>query len=252
MKTQYFRKPKRFITPAQGIAAAIAAGVLFILLGIRLLFPGFFVTVFSPLWHLGNVLSGAAALEESAEANRARLDSLQAENETLRNENRLLKANAEIDHSAQGIEAGVIARPPLAPYDVLIVAAGSEDGVYEGMRVFSRHIPVGVVESVAAESARVVLFSSSGRMTDGWVGEKRHPITLRGAGAGTFEADIARESGVVEGDQVYLPGALAYPVGVVVKVESEPSSPRATVSIRPFANPFTMTSVSILASPSPR
>lgn len=251
MKTQYFRKPKRFVTPVQGVAIAGALGVLFILLLIRLIVPGFFVTMFSPFWHLGNQLSDASALEESTASKLARLKSLEAENETLRNENRLLKANVEEDTFEQGIIAGVIARPPLAPYDVLIVGAGSADGVYEGMRVFSRHIPVGVVESVAERSSRIVLFSTTGKTTDGWVGEKRHPISLRGNGAGTFEADVARESGVIEGDQVYLPGAGSYPVGVVVKIESEPSSPRAVVSVRPFANPFTMTSVSILASPSP-
>lgn len=251
MKTQYFRKPKRFFTPVQGVAIAVVLGVLFILLLIRLIVPGFFVTMFSPLWHLGNALTDAAGLEESAVSKLARLEALEAENETLRNENRLLKANGEQDALEQGIEAGVIVRPPLAPYDVLIVDSGSDDGVFEGMRVFSRAIPVGIVESVAVQSARVVLFSSSGKTTDGWVGEKRLPITLRGSGAGAFEADIARESGVVEGDQVYLPGASAYPVGVVVKIESEPSSPRAVVSIRPFANPFTMTSVQILPSPSP-
>ncbi|HRH24049.1 MAG TPA: rod shape-determining protein MreC [Candidatus Paceibacterota bacterium] len=248
MKTQYFRRPKSFLSPQQSIVAIGAGVIILILIVLRLALPGVFTALFTPLWNLGNFFTGQAHRTEDAATLEARVLALEAENETLRNENRALTENS--DDETRGIVAGVVARPPLSPYDVLILGEGTDQGLYEGMQAFSKGIPVGTLESVSAGSARVALYSSSGRATEGWVGEARVPITLYGLGGGAFQADVPRESGVVEGDMVYIPGPGALPMGVVVAIESNASSPRSLVRIRPMANPFTMTSVSVVAAPS--
>ncbi len=247
MKTQYFRRTKRFLSPQYGLFIVIAAVLFLILAGLRFLAPGAFTALFTPLWGAGTSVTGAIEGVGDAPSLAAEVERLTAENETLRNENQALVAGAEA--AVAGITAGVIARPPLAPYDILIVGKGERDGVYARMQVFSKGIPVGTVESVAPGSARVALYSSSGRASEGWVGENRIPITLTGRGAGAFSADVPREAGIVEGDAVYLPGPGGLPVGSVVRVESNASSPRATVRVRPIANPFTMTSVVIAPAP---
>jgi cell shape-determining protein MreC len=252
MKTQYFRRPKAALSPRQSIVAGAIVFLFFILLVLRVFFPGAFTALMSPLWGVGTFFTEATRSKDSKEDLAARVALLEAENETLRNENRLLRENAGEDTVpyANGVTAGVIARPPLSPYDVLIVNKGSGDGVYEGMQAYANGIPVGTVESVSGGSARVALYSSSGRAIEGWVGEERIPITLAGLGGGAFSADLPRDSGVVEGATVFITGAGALPVGVVARIESHPSSPRSIVHLRPAANPFTITSVTIVAAPS--
>jgi cell shape-determining protein MreC len=248
MKTQYFRRPKAFLTPLQSIALIGVVGVLLLLFLIRLFAPSFFVSLMNPVWQAGNSFTASASLPENAQTLQERVKTLEAENEILANENRALKARAS-DDMGSGIRAGVYVRPPVTPYDVLVIGKGTTEGIYEGMQMFSRSIPVGTVSSASDYSARVTLYSASGVQTEGWVGESRLPITLRGIGAGGFEADSAREAAVLAGDLVYLPGPGALPVGVVVSVESQPSSPRALLRIRPFANPFSMTEVEARAFP---
>ena len=58
-----------------------------------------------------------------------------------------------------GILAGVVARPPVSPYDTLVLAAGRVDGVEVGMEAFGAvGVPVGVVSSVLEDFSRVTLF----------------------------------------------------------------------------------------------
>jgi hypothetical protein len=71
------------------------------------------------------------------------------------------------------------------------------------------------------------------------------PIALEGAGAGAFRATVPREAGLAAGEMVYLPGPGAIPVGTVVRVDADPSSPRATIHIRPHTSPFSITWVEI-------
>ena len=254
MKTQYFRKPRRFVSVRQALLLALLGGVFGIFLLIRLFAPDFLMVLAQPLLRTGDFLTSHVAQNESASVLASEGAVLRLENETLANENRALRArifDEALSAEAGGVLAGVVARPPMAPYDVLIVGAGSVHGVYPSMRVFAKHIPVGMVESVSERSARITLFSAAGQVSEGWAGEARIPLTLVGEGAGAFTANIARESTLQEDDEVYLPGPGALPVGVIIKIESNASSPSAVVHIRPYANPFTMTMVTIVASPTP-
>lgn len=253
MKTQYFHRPRRFLSPGQSILLALGIGVVLLLIAIRFFAPGFFTTLASPFWSFGTFASTAFSERTTANTASERIQELQRENESLVNENRALLdrlGEDEYTHIGQGIVAGVIARPPLSPYDVLIVSAGTEQGVFQGMHVFSKNIPIGTVESIAGNSARIALYSVPGRKSEGWVGEARIPVTIIGGGAGTFETDVAHDAPIQEGDLVYVPGPGALPIGTVVQIESHPSSPRSVLHIRPFANPFTMTVVRIVPFPS--
>lgn len=251
MKTQYFRRARRGITPRQGIAAALAGTAVLLLILLRVFFPGALTALVSPFWSAGSLIASVIRLPENSAALSAKVDALTAENEALSNENHVLAAKAGNKAKGAGIVAPVIARPPMSPYDVLIVAKGSDDGVYAGMRAYADGVPAGTVAAAAGTSARILLYSASGAATDGWIGDAHVPVTLKGLGAGAFTADVPREAPVAEGDPVYLPGGEGVAMGAVAKIDSNASSPRATLFIRPAANPFTMTSVVIVPSPSP-
>lgn len=194
--------------------------------------------------------AAAVALPESASAVRAERDALAAQVEALTAENKRLSAeladSSRLAASSGTIAAGIMAGPPLAPYDVLIVAAGTSAGVSNGALAYGPGgVPVGTVGEVSAGFSRVLLYSASGRETQGWVGDKRLPLTVVGAGAGAYSASVPTDAQVAVGDIVYLPGPGAIPVGSVIKIDANPSSPRATLSIRPLINPFTLTTIAL-------
>ncbi len=171
---------------------------------------------------------------------------------TLRNENMRLAARiADEGQGTEGTEALVSARPPMTPYDMLVLDKGTDDAVYDGMRVYARGVFIGLIENASRQSSKASLFSAPGRETEAWVGDARIPITLQGAGAGSFRANAPREAAIAVGDTVYLPGAGATPAGVIASIDSHPSSPRSTLSIRPLVNIFSLSSVRVLPAPAP-
>ena len=261
MKKRFSRRHNSIVGayPWAGPAAlaVIALAALFFIL--RLVFPGALVALGTPLWLTGNALTAGAGNTLSFFGDKGALiaerDQLRAENAALYAMNETLDAQvADLTRllgdrmeRTDGVLAGVLARPPVAPYDTLILDQGSDVGVRVGSRVLGAGgVPLGTVESVTRDSARALLYSTPARETESWVGEARIPMTLVGEGAGAMSAIIARESGVAVGDQVYVPGPGAVPIGSVVEVGSDPSSPRSRVEIRPILNPFSVTWVTVV------
>lgn len=232
--------------------------VALVLLGLRLFAPSTLYALARPLWSLGDRLTGSTGAGGSPLESRAALakerDRLQAENAGLVAENAALAAQTHDLQALLGgrqsppkeIVAGVLAGPPVAPYDVLIVDQGKADGVTVDAPAYGQGgTPVGRVGVVEAHTARISLYSAPGAATDGWLGDNRVPVTLKGIGAGAFEASMPKAAGAVAGQGVYVGGPGALPLGTVVRVDSDPSSPTMTLHIRPYVNPFSLTWVSI-------
>ena len=251
------RRRNALITSGGAVAAGIvliAAVAVFILHAVA---PGAIRAEATPLWQAGNgtasafeafasIFGNSAAL--TAERDRLREDSLALaeENRTLRGQVSDLTRLMASSTPAHRALAGVLARPPVAPYDTLIVGAGKNVGVKDGAFVYGPgDVPLGTVSHADAATSEVALFCAGGRSTDGWVGDARVPVTLIGKGAGAFEATLPRDSGVAVNAVVYVPGPGALPVGTVVKIDSDPSSPRDTIHIAPYANLFSLTWVSL-------
>lgn len=250
MKTQYFRRRNALLSGSVWpIGAALVVLVVVVLL-IRVFAPDVLSAVAKPLWHAGDAASKGVASVSTPFQN---IVTLQAERDALQQENAALHAqvavlSAQVQGTATlapGISAGVLARPPVSPYDTLVVGAGEQQGIAQGAIAYAPGgVPVGVVQEVSAQTARVQLYSAPGVQTEGWVGEERIAITLMGRGAGAFAASLARDSGVAVGDVVYAPGPGALPVGTVMRIDSDPSSPRSQVFIQPLVNIFSLTWVS--------
>jgi len=179
----------------------------------------------------------------------SRNEQLIKENSALASENQALSKKIasiiELFSSAQtisnGILAGVVARPPESPYDILVLAAGTDEGVKVGMEAFGiGGVPLGVVSSVTDNFSRITLFSSSGINTSGWVGNNNLPLTISGAGAGIMNASIARSAGIAVGDIVFVPGPGMLPIGTITRVDSDISSPSVSLRIQPLVNLFSL------------
>jgi cell shape-determining protein MreC len=233
--------------------------VLLVLVAIvlRLAAPGVLSRATSPLWSAGVSLTQfitAKATTESKESLRADRDRLVSENAALSAQNAALAAQVSDltkllgsrTEPEKAIVASVLARPPVAPYDVLIIDQGTAAGVAVGaIAMGPGGTPIGTIGEADARQSRVALYSTNGLASDGWVGPNRIPLTLTGAGAGAFRAEVPKQAGVAVGDAVYLAASGAVPIGTVIKIEEDPSSPTVDLEVRPYTNPFSLTWVTV-------
>lgn len=221
---------------------------------IRSIFPDTFFALSRPVWSLGESLTASVgtltAPYESADELRKERDALRIELEVERNKSMVLSEQVAdlsgLTSTAKRIVAGVLVRPPVSPYDTLVVAIDSQENVRVGARTYGPGgVPIGVVELVSQENAHVALYSSAGTETQGWIGEARIPITLVGFGGGMFRASVSKDALITVGEQVLIPGPGALPIGTVARIDADPSSPTALVHVRPLTSPFTVTWVVI-------
>ena len=265
MKKQYSLRHKyRNGNPLTGtpvVVFGVVLGVAALFLVLRLVFPAVIIALAEPFWKGGVTLEAAVGGATAGMGNAAMLEKentqLAQQVASLQNQNAVLTARSQdltkllggtntAETSMQGIAAGVLARPPLSPYDTLIVGMGAKDGVVVGATVTaSGGIPIGTVQSTTAHTATITLLSMAGHTTNAWVGESRIPLTLAGMGAGAFTATLPTAAAVNVGDNVYVPGPGAIPVGTISQVESDPSSPSVTLNIQPLVNIFSTTWVEI-------
>lgn len=251
------RHRNALIQGGTGLSFSIVAIVVGLLAIVRFAAPGVFSSVVTPIWSTGARLTSAvystATLESKASLRESR-DRLEAENAALSAQNlgltaqvsdltRLLGGRTE---SQNEIVAAVLARPPVAPYDVLIIDQGTEAGVVFGARAYGPGgTPIGTIGEAGPKHSRITLYSTQGIGTGAWVGATRIPVTLTGAGSGAFRAELPKSAGVAVGDGVYLPSSGAFPIGTVVSIDADPSSPSVDLEVRPYTNPFSLTWVTI-------
>jgi cell shape-determining protein MreC len=264
MKKQYLHRRSSSVQRNSWLAIfAMTVLVVILFFILRILAPSVFVVVGAPLWKsgasleggVGNAFSGFDNLSKLSQQNSA----LQDQVTTLENENAALTARSQdltkllggqqTANDGGGILAGVLAGPPVSPYDSLIVAGGTDEGVHAGAEVFAQGgIPIGVVKSTTAHTASIALISTTGVTTDGWVGDNRIALTLTGAGAGAFSATLPATATISVGDSVFVPGPGAIPIGTIAKIDADPSSPTVMLHIQPLVNIFSLTWVEIARS----
>ena len=234
-------------------SAALVVAVLILLA--RLLTPNFFWYVVAPVLRGADALTVRSHILLSGFGNTAILtlqnEQLINENATLASENQALlekeKSLGELSISTpKDIIAGVLAQPPASPYDTFLLSKGSNQGVAVGQEVFGAGgVPLGIISSVLSDFSRATLFSAPGMAVNGWVGHANLPLIIEGAGAGAMRASLARSAGVVIGDEVFVPGPGALPIGTVTGIDGDPSSPVVTLQIQSALNLFSVTWVEL-------
>lgn len=252
MKKTFLVKRNALLSSSDLSWGIFALGFAIVALLLRILAPNAFLYTFAPVFGAADGLSAKSHEIFSSFGDTAALvienDALKDANAALANENQMLLERVEAQGalSGTGIIAGVIARPPTSPYDTLVLSEGANAGVVLGMEAFGQGgVPLGVVSEVLADFSRVTLFSSPNISIEGWLGRKMLPVTLHGAGAGALRADIARLAGANVGDTVYVPGPGALPIAAITRIDSDSSSPVATLYVQGTLNPFSVTWVEL-------
>jgi rod shape-determining protein MreC len=226
-------------------------GILFFLLILFLLhffFPRFYSTLFYPitsiLWKSENSLG--TWLSHKASLVRGKY-SLVLENEKLRREiasnktsllllQNLEEENADLKNalgrkpSGDVIIAVVLTRPPVSPYDTLVIDAGSKDGIEIGNRVYADgDVLVGEIAEVYGSQSKVSLLSSPGKKTTiSFTGSNIH-TEATGRGSGNFTASVPVEAGIQAGDTVIAPDIKLHVLGVVENIEADSTNSFATI-----------------------
>lgn len=173
-------------------------------------------------------------------------DILITENTALKRELESMRLKADLyDHTRRAYEelralssgttprveriARVIASPGVAPYDVLIIDIGSDEGVVAGALVFSdTGVALGFVETLGTKSSRVVLFSSPEAEEGATLARHSFPTIAYGHGGGSFVLHIPKDIAVTKGDILTRAGT-ADVLAFVVEVTSRDTEAFQTV-----------------------
>ncbi len=160
-------------------------------------------------------LKGELAAVSGSQATIARLSH---ENDELR---LLLGDNGE-----ERIAAAVIARPPLVPYDLLVLDKGSTEGIRVGAPVYyaGNHV-LGLISKVFEESSFVTLVSSAGAESTVYLYGPNVFAYAYGEGGGITRISVPQGVELKEGDPVVMSALHTGDIGVIEKVVSIPAEP---------------------------
>ena len=244
------RRPEAVLAFALLVLIALIAGV------VALFFPSFFPSgahaVGKPLWQgnhaatlsLSDFFGLLHSKRELILQNRALSASLDEANTQLATlalvtaENTSLKSLLGREDSSKSLVAAVLARPNVSPYDTLLIDAGSAEGVSEGDIVYvAGNVALGRIERVHTHTALAALFSTPGTKTVVQVGSAHLQVEATGKGGGNFEARLPRETAIMIGDSINIPGINPLLFATVEHIESEPSDPFQVIY---FKNPVNL------------
>lgn len=136
------------------------------------------------------------------------------------------------DTADSRILAGVLARPPMVPYDVLVADRGSMHGVREGAVVYHKNNhAIGMVTRVYERNSLVTLFSSSGVESTVYLYGPDVFAHAYGEGGGVIRVSLPQGILVREGDPVVLPSLHMGDLGIVGRVVSLPTQPEQSAYV---------------------
>lgn len=129
-------------------------------------------------------------------------------------------------HKEKRLAAGVIARPPYIPYDVLLIDRGSADGIKEHALVYyADDHAIGFIGRVFEHSALVTLFSTAGVETTVYVIGPNIFTSAYGEGGGVMRVSVPQGMPLKEGDAVIMPALSAGILGSIKTIESVSTQP---------------------------
>ena len=163
---------------------------------------------------------------------------LEARLGVLEQENRLLRESlGYVWPDEKWVLAGVIARPPVSPYDVLILDVGTEQGISVGQLVLTGSgSVVGSVQKVFNNKSIVSLFSTPGKKTSVVMFSQGVGVEALGKGGGVYQVFIPRNINVNTGDIVVLPGGRTEVIGQVGEVMFDARDPFQIAYVSSFDN----------------
>ncbi|MDB5259579.1 MAG: Rod shape-determining protein MreC [Candidatus Taylorbacteria bacterium] len=193
--------------------------------------------IISPFWNIDKAASGSLSTKASLEKENARLQQKieelapsDARIQELTQENLELKELLGRTAIKDGVLAAVVKKPPFSPYDTLIIDAGTAEGIAAGDMAYALgNIPIGKVEEVRVNSAKISLYSNPGLKYEVSIGPKNIMATATARGGGAYEVTLPRDAMIQVGDPVTMPSVYSSVFGTVSTVIAVPARAFATI-----------------------
>jgi len=167
----------------------------------------------------------------------------------IREENSMLKELLGRPKKGTSLLASVLRRPPISPYDTLVIDVGSDYGIKIDDAVFAQgSLALGTIKEIFSDNAIVELFSSSNRETEVLVGVKGVPAKAIGLGGGNFKIELPVEVSAAVGDSVRMPGINTTVVGIVGDVQVDKSGSVASLLVKAPYNMNDLSFVEVILS----
>lgn len=149
---------------------------------------------------------------------------------SLQQENEILRALLRLADDQQGITAPIVSSVRSSPYGTFLIGAGQGDAVQPGSLVLTEGgFVAGRVSEVHARTTLVTeVFAGGGEIDANINGVV---VMAEGRGGGNARVELPRDATVQVGDPVVAPQLGGRPIGVVGRIESDPSSASQTVYI---------------------
>lgn len=241
---------------------AIALVVLFLLMVLlRKPLTGFIHYLGFPLWDKASdveplvpALSLRLSTKEQLREENKALTARVAELERTLIDYRILEEEAErlrgvfgrVTSPTELLRARVLRRPPLSPFDTMIIDVGFNHDVTSGdLVVVDDTIVIGSVIDVYGKTSVVELYSAPGRVTDVAI-KDTIPAQAFGKGGGNFSIDVPRGVEVAPGDPVVLAGTDGKILGLVDSIVDTPTDSFRRILFRVPVNMYMIPEVFII------
>jgi cell shape-determining protein MreC len=273
----YIRTSKRPGTDLVKMISIVCGAIVIVIIAVQLLVPYFlpalFTTIARPFWRMefsaasGSLDSPQALLVQNEdlknqltalEVSQQSIHMLQSDNSallallgrstatstgmaSLNNSSATSSSPESVFSSLKPLPgltlAAVLVRPPVAPYDELVIDIGADHDLVTGAKVYAPgNVLIGTTTDILGQTSKVKLFSSPGEAYPVLIGPGHIPATAIGRGGGQYEAQIPQASKVNQGDFVSDSSLSSAPFGIVSAVISNPAEPFEMVLFAPPVN----------------
>jgi len=172
------------------------------------------------------------------ELNSLREKNIELENEIIllesaKKENEELKIMLSRPDKKSYILGSIISRPPQSPYDMIMVDAGSDNGVKNGMRAVAYgSVLIGRVVEVFPSASKIKLVSYPGEETNLIMENAKISAIGLGLGGGNIEVKIPSSVKINSGDKINTEGTSHYLLGTADKIEADALNPFQKIIFR--------------------
>ncbi len=238
--------------------------VVLVLLALRFFAPAFstraIYAILSPFMRSGLVIRDTSKLSEGVlkskqtlidENNQLRTELADAERKyelsgNLQAENDELRKLLDLTKNKSSVAALVLSKPPLSPYDSLVIEFGAGKSVSVGERVYADgNIILGEITEVDGTAATVKLYSTASTEIIATIERNNISQKAVGAGGGNFIIKAPKEVDVVNGDVLIIPGLDKKILGIVRQIDTQPTDSFQNVLVKSPVNIFQLKWVTI-------
>jgi rod shape-determining protein MreC len=153
--------------------------------------------------------------------------------ESVQKENEELKALLSRPDKKSYILGSIVSRPPQSPYDMIVIDAGSDNGVKQGMKAVAYgSILIGHVAEVFPGASKIKLVSYSGEETNLIIENAKISAIGLGLGGGNIEVKIPSSVKIYSGDKINTDGTANYLLGTADKIEADTLNPFQKIIFR--------------------